>query len=85
MKDSCAVRFVGGPLDGHVQNLNVADGELVEHATFPINRNLFRLIARKPAGRPHPVTSVACYELVREGGQVKYQFQGALCTAMQER
>lgn len=71
------IKFLGGPLDGHTQTLRVPLEQLVEIATFPINRNFFRLMNRHPAGKPHPVTSVAVYRLVRENGELTYLFQHA--------
>lgn len=76
-QESFEVKFVGGPLDGHVQQLHVPEDQLVEEATFPINRNLFRLMSRHPAGKPHPVTSIASYRLQRMDGEYRYAFQGA--------
>lgn len=76
-QDSFEVRFVGGPLDGHTQTLLVPQEQLVEHATFPINRNLFRLMSRHPAGKAHPVTSIASYRLERVEGEFQYSFEGA--------
>lgn len=77
-QDAFEVRFFGGPLDGHVQQLRVPQNQLVELATFPINRNLFRLMSRHPAGKPHPVTSVASYRLECVDEQYRYQFVGAV-------
>ena len=71
------VRFIGGPLDGHTQRLHVPEDQLVEQATFPINRNLFRLMSRHPAGKSHPVTSVASYRLERIEGEYQYTFECA--------
>jgi hypothetical protein len=77
-QDALEVRFVGGPLDGHVQSLRVREDQLVNQATFAINRNLFRLMGRNPAGKPHPVTSIAHYRLEREADDYRYRFLGAV-------
>jgi hypothetical protein len=77
-QETFEVRFCGGPLDGHVQKLQVPEEQLIESATFPINRNLFRLMSRHPAGKPHPVTSIASYKLSREDGEYRYLFEGAV-------
>ena len=74
-----AVEFVGGPLDGHHQPIAAAQEELNHTATFPITRNLFRLLAKRPTGKKHPVTSVALYQLELLAGRPRYVFQGA-CT-----
>ncbi len=71
------VEFHGGPLDGHFQTITVPVEELNEIATFPINRNLFRLLGRRPGGKPHPVTSVAVYRLECSAGNCCYRFSGA--------
>lgn len=71
------VEFVGGPLDGHQQTITVPVEELNEIATFPINRNLFRLLGRRPGGKPHPVTSVAVYRLECDAQGRRYRFAGA--------
>jgi len=76
-RESFEVKFVGGPLDGHVQQLQVPEDQLIEQATFPINRNLFRLMSRHPAGKAHPVTSIAAYKLQKEAGEYRYFFEGA--------
>ena len=77
-QEAFEVRFVGGPLDGHVQQLQVPEDQLVQQATFPINRNLFRLMSRHPAGKAHPVTSIASYRLDRIEGEYQYLFEGAV-------
>jgi hypothetical protein len=69
------VEFLGGPLDGHQQLLAVPAAELNGVASFPINRNLFRLMGRRPGGKPHPVTSVALYRLEMQGERLVYRFQ----------
>ncbi|HTN76637.1 MAG TPA: hypothetical protein VL096_15360 [Pirellulaceae bacterium] len=76
------VEFVGGPLDGHLQAITVPVHELNETATFPITRNLFRLLGRRSGGKPHPVTSVAIYQLeysqsAQTDLQPRYRFQNA--------
>jgi hypothetical protein len=76
-REAFEVKFVGGPLDGHVQQLQVPEDQLIDQATFPINRNLFRLMSRHPAGKPHPVTSIALYKLQKEAGEFRYLFEGA--------
>lgn len=77
IQEAFEVRFIGGPLDGHTQRLQVPQDQLVEEATFPINRNLFRLMSRHPAGKSHPVTSIASYRLERVSGEYQYLFAGA--------
>jgi hypothetical protein len=77
-QEAFEVRFVGGPLDGHLQSLQVPEDQLVEQATFPINRNLFRLMSRHPAGKAHPVTSIASYRLERIDGAYQYSFESAV-------
>ena len=77
-QEAFEVRFIGGPLDGHVQSLQVPEDQLVEQATFPINRNLFRLMSRHPAGKAHPVTSIASYHLERIDSKYQYTFEGAV-------
>jgi hypothetical protein len=74
-----AVEFVGGPLDGHHQTITAVQEELNTTATFLITRNLFRLLAKRPTGKKHPVTSVAMYQLDLSSDQPRYVFQGA-CT-----
>lgn len=69
------VEFIGGPLDGHRQCLTLSAGELNCIASFPISRNLFRLMGRRPGGKPHPVTSVALYRLEDQGMRLTYRFQ----------
>jgi hypothetical protein len=76
------VEFFGGPLDGVIQSITVPAEQLNALATYPINRNLFRLLNRRPSGKPHPVTSVAAYQLQRVGAKHCYFFLGAEAPVM---
>lgn len=70
------VRFHFGPYDGHVQNSPSPD-TLAETVALPVNNNIFRMLrGLPPLGNP-PTTSIAFYELDREGGELVYLFVGA--------
>lgn len=69
------IEFVGGPLDGHRHVVTMPVVEMNSVVSFPINRNLFRLLGRRPSGKPHPITSIALYRLQNDEDRVCYRFE----------
>lgn len=72
-REQMLLEFVGGPLDGHVQQLLATTEELIEVAAIPINHNIFLMLDGKPRGPAKPPQTMAIYEL-RHSPKTYYQF-----------
>lgn len=70
----CTVEFVGGPFDGYRQSISFASDQLATIAALPVNANVLRMIAGQPRSERTPASSVAVYELDRDGGEVRYRY-----------
>ena len=68
------ILFIGGPLDGHRQNLAERKGPLPTWVHLEISRNTYRLLANQPLTLDDPTTSLATYELRFVEGVGSYCF-----------
>jgi hypothetical protein len=57
------IRFFGGPLDGHRQDLSQRKTALPTLLHLEISRNTYRHLANRPMKPDEPTTSRATYEL----------------------
>ena len=70
------VEFVGGPYDGHRQLARLSKRDCGEVISIPVSENVFRMLAGEPPGAESPTSSVAVYQLRKEGGAYRYHFLG---------
>jgi len=57
------IQFIGGPLDGHQQEVSENKKRLPAVLHLEISRNTYRHMARQPSEPDEPTTSRATYEL----------------------
>lgn len=70
------VEFVGGPFDGHSQQVTTAESELASTVALPVNDNVFRMLEGRLRGPVRPSRTVALYELYHDQGW-RYYFLGS--------
>lgn len=69
---SYAVEFVGGPLDGHMHPFTHSPDRLAWIAGIPVSPDLLRFMNGQGDSAESPPTSVAVYQLHRDGEQFRY-------------
>jgi hypothetical protein len=57
------IQFIGGPLDGHQQEVSEKKKRLPTVLHLEISRNTYRHLANRPLDPDEPTTSRATYEL----------------------
>jgi len=57
------IQFIGGPLDGHRQEVPEKKKQLPTVLHLAISRNTYRLLADQPMDPDEPATSRATYKL----------------------
>ena len=73
---ACTVEFVGGPLDGHAQFVEIAPVDLNDVVLLPMGRVLALLYKQRPR---QPLRSLAVYELnSSQTPRPCYQFVGCV-------
>ena len=70
----CRVEFIGGPFDGHVQNVRLAPHRLASIVALPVSEEIFQMLAGGPSDPHTPVTSEALYELDSAANRPCYRF-----------
>lgn len=73
---SCTVKFIGGPFDGHLQNLDLGLEELRKVVAIPVNCNVVSGLSDEPTLPKYPATSVAVYSLEHESTEMQYCYLG---------
>ncbi len=71
------IQFIGGPLDGHRQDLSARKQPIPTLLHLEISRNTYRLLANQTLKSDAPTTSRATYELRTVEGVGKYCFVAA--------
>ncbi len=71
------IRFFGGPLDGHRQDLSQRKTALPTLLNLEISPNTLRLLAKQPLKPGVPTTSVAVYQLRTVDAEQRYCFVAA--------
>jgi len=71
------IQFIGGPLDGHRQDLSARKHPIPTLLHLEISRNTYRLLAHQPLKPDAPTTSRATYELRMVEGVGRYCFVAA--------
>ncbi|HUY32029.1 MAG TPA: hypothetical protein VMV69_04550 [Pirellulales bacterium] len=71
------IQFIGGPLDGHRQDLSARKKALSTLLHLEIGPNTYRLLANQPLKPDAPTTSRATYELRTVEGVGRYCFVAA--------
>ena len=68
------IEFIGGPFDGHLQDISLAPGELAEMVLLPVNENMLRMVQGQHRGPKAVPTSVAMYSLEQHEGRWRYRY-----------
>src|SRR5262245_16435812 len=71
------VEFIGGPLDGHRQDITEREKPLPALLQVEISANTYGILDRKPPRPDAPTTSVAVYELKTVNSNARYAFVAA--------
>jgi len=72
------VQFRGGPLDGHVQTVPIANAQLRELVAIPISGELLGHVSGDDASSHGSPTSVAIYALYGDKEPPEYIYLGPL-------
>ena len=72
MMSTYAVEFVGGPLDGHTHPFDHSPDLLSSIAGIPVSADLLRFINGQSERLHSPASSVAVYQLQRDGDDLRY-------------
>lgn len=57
------IEFVGGPFDGHVQEVQARHDELAPCVALPFNENVMQMVAGGQRGSPIKCKTIAIYQL----------------------
>lgn len=70
--ESRVIEFVGGPLDGHEHPFSHSTEMLASLVDLPVSANLLRVLTGDEDCPIGPASSIAIYELTRNGGDLRY-------------